>query len=655
MKVSFLTFALVAKPDISELLSAELASRGVSLSPGAPRRLHALHDVGELEAFIAIRRRNDIALLAADDELLAARAEETLGHAAVELRLAPRAFRAQLSLICGLIDAERSIEEEREDLRFLVEINELVASALDVSELLFTVAHRLAGATEAERVSIVAFPSGSRARVGYVLASSDNRDLQNLVLDLDRYPELRELIESSQPVLIEDAATHPLFKKEAGSDGTSNFRSIFLFPLIAEKRTLGALVLRSREPSAVSDRRIRICSSLATALAGALRNSRAFNQLRDRTQQVSNERHEVERKLRETARYASLYENAAEGIACIDAQGRLVFGNRRAMEIAALSERTGPGQNINHLVHPEDRERTRELSRSFRRGEYPRGIDVRLIPRGLHDPIVCSCSFAPLPEEEGTVIVSLMDVTEQRRVEADLIKTMGFLESLVEASVDGIIAADMSGTIVLFNPAAEKIYGYSADEVIGTRNIETLYTEGGSREVMRRLLSPHYGGVGRLEPTIMEALDVQGDVIPIQLSAAIIYEGREPVATFGVFTDLREKMEAEKHLAEAQAKLEMSERHALVAEIAGAAAHELNQPLTSILACAELLKRSSALDDPRIERATEIISAEVERMAEIVKKIGSLTRYETTEYVGEQRILDISRASNTEDEESEEQ
>lgn len=647
MNVSFPSFALIAKPEAREALHAELSRRGVSIDPEAETRLHAIADLEGLEAFINTHGRDDLALITSKDEALIARAYEELGANVLALTLPPAAFRQQLTLISRLLVAERTLEKERGDHAFLIELNELIASALDVSELLFAVAHRLASATEFERVSILAFPSGKQARVGYVLASSDNRDLLNLVLDLDRYPELRELIATSKPILIEDTHTHPLFKEADNSPGGMlHFRAIQLFPLIAEKRTLGAVVLRSREPVPPSDRVARVCTSIAIALAGALRSSRAFNQLRDRTQQVSNERHEVERKLKETARYASLYENAAEGIACVDSQGRLIFGNRRAMEIARLNERTGPGQNINYLVHPEDRERVKELWRSFRRGEYPRAIDIRLIPRGVHDPIVCSCSFAPLPEEEGTVIVSMMDVTEQRRVEADLIKTMGFLESLVEASVDGIIAADMSGTIVLFNPAAEKIYGYHADEVIGTKNIEELYTEGGAKEVMRRLRSPHYGGVGRLEPTIMEALDAQGDIIPIQLSAAMIYEGREPVATFGVFTDLRERMEAEKHLAEAQAKLEMSERHALVAEVAGAAAHELNQPLTSILACAELLKRSSAIEDPRLQRATQIVSTEVERMAEIVKKIGSLTRYETKDYVGEQRILDIERASN---------
>ena len=263
---------------------------------------------------------------------------------------------------------------------------------------------------------------------------------------------------------------------------------------------------------------------------------------------------------------------------------------------------------------------------------------------GREEPVVCSCSFAPLPEEPGIVILSFMDVTEQRRTEADLIKTMEFLESLVEASVDGIIAADMDGSIMLFNPAAERIYGYTADAVIGKLETKDLYPPGGAQEIMRRMRSPDHGGVGKLAPTVIEAISKTGEWIPVQLSAATIYEAGEPVATFGIFTDLREKMQAERNLAEAQAKLAHSERHALVAEVAGAAAHELNQPLTTVLACADLLVKTSA-ETPRITRAANVISSEAQRMAEIVKKIGSLTRYETKDYVGEQRILDIDRSS----------
>ena len=89
----------------------------------------------------------------------------------------------------------------------------------------------------------------------------------------------------------------------------------------------------------------------------------------------------------------------------------------------------------------------------------------------------------------------------------------------------------------------------------------------------------------------------------------------------------------------------VSEKQAVVAELAGAAAHELNQPLTSILGYVELIERR--LDsDARDARAIGVIRSEAERMAEIVKKIGRITRYETKEYVGAANILDLDASAD---------
>jgi len=106
-----------------------------------------------------------------------------------------------------------------------------------------------------------------------------------------------------------------------------------------------------------------------------------------------------------------------------------------------------------------------------------------------------------------------------------------------------------------------------------------------------------------------------------------------------------ERLRIESELASAREKLEAAARQAMIVELAGAAAHELNQPLTSVLGYAELLQRRVAPDDPA-GRPVAIILREAERMAEVVRKIGSITRHETRAYVGETRIVDLDRAAD---------
>jgi signal transduction histidine kinase len=174
--------------------------------------------------------------------------------------------------------------------------------------------------------------------------------------------------------------------------------------------------------------------------------------------------------------------------------------------------------------------------------------------------------------------------------------------------------------------------------------MRSLNPAGQAEQVMNHLRSPEDGGVGRLEAVRKEVLNASGELVPVLLSANLIYEDGAEVGTVGIYSDLRERLRIERTLAQAQEKLIATEKQALIAELAGTTAHELNQPLTSIMCYAELLKRRIAPEDSN-HRAVDTILAEAERMAEIVRKIGKITRYETKAYVGGAQILDLEKSS----------
>jgi signal transduction histidine kinase len=111
-----------------------------------------------------------------------------------------------------------------------------------------------------------------------------------------------------------------------------------------------------------------------------------------------------------------------------------------------------------------------------------------------------------------------------------------------------------------------------------------------------------------------------------------------------VLQDQRDRIRMRTELQQTQEKLLQSERQAVLAELAGTAAHELNQPLTSVMGYAELLKRKLNESDPSF-KAAETIHREASRMADIVKRIGRITKYETKQYVGNARIIDLAAAS----------
>lgn len=152
---------------------------------------------------------------------------------------------------------------------------------------------------------------------------------------------------------------------------------------------------------------------------------------------------------------------------------------------------------------------------------------------------------------------------------------------------------------------------------------------------------------GKIEGKRIEIVDANGAIVPVSLSAAIITDGGIEVGTVGVFTDLREKMRMEQRLSQAQQKLILQERQAFVASLAGATAHELNQPLQSVMAYTAMIKRRAEKEGIDLGAPVEVILRETERMAEIVKKVGRITKYETKRYVGGATILDFDASSGT--------
>jgi PAS domain S-box-containing protein len=339
---------------------------------------------------------------------------------------------------------------------------------------------------------------------------------------------------------------------------------------------------------------------------------------------------------------AAFFEQAADGIAIFDQGGRLLFANARARALAGVGARSIEGLALEEFIADTDWPLVAALRAGFDRGVLPPSVDLKLRHTDGSSPTVAVT--LSVPPEGRAILASLRDVTEERATEAKLRKTTSFLESVIESSADAIISADRKGRILLFNRAAERCFGYAAGEVVGLLNVEGLYPPGVAREVMRRVRA----GRGRLEAHRMAVVTRSGEKVPVSLSASLILEEGKEVGTVGVLTDLRERLRMEQRLVTAQEELKIRDRQSIVAELAGAAAHELNQPLTSVMGYAELLKRRLDRDSPAYHGA-EIILNEAERMAEIVRKIGTITRYETKSYVGQAKILDLDRASDEAD------
>jgi PAS domain S-box-containing protein len=187
------------------------------------------------------------------------------------------------------------------------------------------------------------------------------------------------------------------------------------------------------------------------------------------------------------------------------------------------------------------------------------------------------------------------------------------LRAVVETAVDGVILIDAQGCVQMFNPACEKLFGYSADEVIG-RNVKMLMPRpyrdehDGYLENYRRTGAKKIIGVGR------EARGQRkdGSTFPIELSVGEAKKDGESVFV-GIIHDLTERKHTEEQLVQAQ-KMEA------VGQLSGGIAHDFNNLLTVIVGNAELLGEELRAR-PEMQKLADAIVQAAERGAELTRRL----------------------------------
>ena len=580
-----------------------------------------------------------LALLPAGGDL-SARIEEALAQGAdgvLPLPVTDAALRREVERHLGLAAARKSSLSARRTADALVEIEHILGAGGDLGAVLSTAVATL----ELDSAVVIfdhdppwmADDKGHGAKPG---------------MWLDAFPEARAAIARDDVVLVGDATAAGI-TAAATRFARDNGQSAVVFPVEWRGRAVGALTLRrssARGRLEIDEHEVafaRILAGMLAHVAEASAGPVVPAEISDQTQRVSVVRHDEERRLRAVEKFRAYFEAAADSMVVIDAEGKILFVNRAAEGLTGFAREGLVGRPLTDMVPAEQRAAIAQVVSGVLGGSNIDGFDLEMTTTS-GDRIWVSLSTSTVLAEHGAAILSFRDVTSERRLEAELRYSKDFLEKLIDSTVDAIIAADTDGRIILFNPGAARLFGWPVEEVIGRLNVEQLYPEGVAKQIMRMLRSPSYGGVGRLELTRREILTRDSDVVPVNMTASVIYENGREVATVGILSDLRDRIRIEQRLLQAQEKLLVTEKQAVVAELAGAAAHELNQPLTSVVLYIEMMQRRMAPDDAN-QRSVHAIGREASRMAEIVKKIGRITRYETKQYVGGASILDLEKSS----------
>jgi PAS domain S-box-containing protein len=233
------------------------------------------------------------------------------------------------------------------------------------------------------------------------------------------------------------------------------------------------------------------------------------------------------------------------------------------------------------------------------------------------------------------VIVSDIDITERKRAEEALQRLMEFNESIVQNMGGGVIVLGEEGDISFANPGAERLLGYTAEELTGQQWTRIVPADRHA-EIENTLHNTH-----RFE---LEVVRKDGLRTSVLVSSTPLLREALPGGIFWVFTDITDGKRGEKALKEYSGRLEgmveertrelrdaqheliRKQRLAILGELAGGVSHELRNPLATITNAVYFLQMTLSDVDDKTKEYLQLISSQAQNAGKIVSDLLDFSR-----------------------------
>jgi two-component system sensor kinase FixL len=321
-------------------------------------------------------------------------------------------------------------------------------------------------------------------------------------------------------------------------------------------------------------------------------------------------------------------DTAVDAIVVIDRHGAIRSVNQATERVFGYSADELVGRNVNMLMPPPYAAQHDGYLANYARTGAKKIIGIgREVAGKRKDGSVFPMDLSVGEARDGAepIFVGIIrDITERKAAEAALRESELRWRSIVDTVPDAIIVIDAVGTVESFSPAAERLFGYIAGEVIG-HNVKMLMPQP-YRDAHDGYLARYMGtgerriiGIGR----IVVGQRKNGETFPMELAVG---EFASPNGNFftGFVRDLTDRQDAERRIEDLQTELLHASRLSVMGQMASTMAHELNQPLTAVtnyLEAGRHLISSGVAPGERIAELMEKAVAQAQRAGEVIRQL----------------------------------